>query len=112
MTINSEVVSEPQESPPESLRTLAAHLERALDAGRNVVLMRRDADSFSVCLGNPENEDDKLKSLGTLTASTVNEILESTRAGANRLSVGDEEYRFFRSFTQIDNVGAVVFAPA
>jgi hypothetical protein len=35
-----------------------------------------------------------------------------TQVGVNRITVGDQTYRFFRSFTHIANVGAVVFATA
>jgi len=34
------------------------------------------------------------------------------QVGVNRMTVGDQTYRFFRSFTHIADVGAVIFAPA
>lgn len=42
----------------------------------------------------------------------ADEILELTQVGVNRMTVGDQTYRFFRRFTYIAYVGAVIFVPA
>jgi hypothetical protein len=112
MTIGSGSASGSLEATPASLLTLIQYLELSLDSGKGVVMMRRDPQVFSVCLGNPENEEEALKSQGTITAAVANEILERTQAGMNRLTAGNQTYRFFRSFTHIAGVGAVVFVPA
>jgi len=112
MTTASGSANTAQEGTPTSLLTLVKYLELSLDEGKCVVMMRRDADAVSVYVGDPQDEDNDLKSRGTIAAAMVNEILELTRSGANQLSVGGDSYRFFRSFTQIADVGAVVFAPA
>lgn len=36
---------------------------------------------------------------GTIAAGVADEILELTHAGVNRITVGDQTYRFVRSFT-------------
>lgn len=97
---------------PESLMALIKYLELSLDQGKSVVMMRDATKAFSVSLGVPEDEENDLKNYGTLEAPMVEEILELTRPGVNRITVGDQTYRFFRSFTHIAEVGAVVFAPA
>jgi hypothetical protein len=112
MTTGSGLADGPLKETSGALHTLVGYLELSLDTGKGVVMMRRDPDVFSVCLGNPENEDEKLKSHATITAAVANEILELTQGGVNRLTVGDQTYRFFRSFTQIADVGAVVFVAA
>ncbi|WP_250516429.1 hypothetical protein [Caballeronia sp. INDeC2] len=96
---------------PESLRTLAAYLELSLEKGKCVVMMRRGQDLFAVYVGDPSEEDVKLTSQGTITSAIAREMLESTQVGLNRMTVGDQAYRFFRSFTYIADAGAVVFAP-
>jgi hypothetical protein len=52
-----------------------------------------------------------LKRRGTVTASLANEILDATRAGVNVMEIEGRTYRFFRSFTHMDDVAAVVFSP-
>jgi hypothetical protein len=112
MTTGSGLADGPLEETPGALRTLIGYLELSLDSGKGVVMIRRDPEVFAVCLGNPENEEEGLKSQGTITAAVASEILELTHVGVNRLTVGDQTYRFFRSFTHIADVGAVVFVPA
>ena len=102
----------PQRQVPESLLTLAEYLELSLDKGRCVVMMRQSKDVCSVYVGDPMSEDADLTLHGTIAATVADEILERTQAGLNRITVGDETYRFFRSFTHVADVGAVVFAPA
>jgi hypothetical protein len=112
MTTDSGLANSPQEEVRGSLLTLIKYLERSLDVGKSVVMMRRDMEVFSVYVGDPAAEDEDLKNLGTITAAVANEILELTQAGVNRITVAGQTYRFFRSFTHITDVGAVVFAPA
>lgn len=112
MTTSSDFVSGSQDNTPESLLTLAEFLELSLDKGARVVMMRHDSDVCSVYVGDPAGEDVNLTDHGTIAAAMADEILERTQAGVNRIAIGDRTYRFIRSFTHIDNVGAVVFAPA
>ncbi|BAO90307.1 hypothetical protein [Caballeronia cordobensis] len=99
-----------QGHPSESLQTLAAYLEIALERGKSVVLMRRDAEICSIYIGNPADEESELSRRGTISKAVAEELLELTQVGLNRMTVGDQTYRFFRSFTLISNVGAVIFA--
>jgi hypothetical protein len=75
-------------------------------------MMRHDADVCSVYVGDPADEENPLTGHGTIAAGVADEILELTQAGVNRIAVGDQTYRFVRSFTHIADVGAVVFGPA
>jgi hypothetical protein len=97
---------------PESLLTLAEYLELALDEGKCVVLMRHGTDVCSVYIGDPAGSQDDLAGHGTIAAALANEILELTEAGANRMTIGAQPYRFTRSFAHIADRGAVIFAPA
>jgi hypothetical protein len=49
---------------------------------------------------------------GTITAALADEILDLTEAGANRMTIGDQPYRFTLSLTHIAHHGAAIFAPA
>jgi hypothetical protein len=97
---------------PESLLTLAEYLELALDEGECVVLMRHGDDVWTIYIGDPTGSQDDLAGHGTIAATLANGMLELTEAGANRITIGDQPYRFVRSFTHIVDRGAVVFAPA
>ena len=109
MPEHNELVDSP-EHVPESLRTLAVYLERSLDKGGSIVMIRHTNDTCTVYLGDPENGQEDLRQLGTLTIPVANAILESTASGANTVQVGDQVYRFVRSFTQVGDMAAVVFA--
>jgi hypothetical protein len=100
-----------QEQTSESLLTLAGYLELSLDAGACVVMLRRGADVCPVYIGDPAGTPDELTRRGSISISLANEILETTHAGVNRITIGEQAYQFFRSFTQIEDSGAVVFAP-
>jgi exosome complex RNA-binding protein Rrp42 (RNase PH superfamily) len=104
MTTDSSFANSPQDEVRGSLLTLSKYLERSLDVGKSVVMMRRDREVFSVYVGDPAAEEEDLKSLGTITATEANEILELTQVGVNRMTVGGQ--------TNIADVGAVIFAPA
>jgi hypothetical protein len=97
---------------PKSLLTLAEYLELALDKGECVLLVRQGADICAVYIGDPTGSRDDLAGHGTIPATLADDMLELTKAGANRITIGDQPYRFRRSFTQIADVGAVVFTPA
>lgn len=112
MTTVSGWVNGSQDEAPESLRTLVKYLELSLDKGQSVVMMRQQGGEFSVSLGNPADEENPLKRQGTIAAGIAGEILAFTHPGANLISTGNESYRFFRSFAQVGEAGAVVFAPA
>jgi hypothetical protein len=112
MTNASGWVNGSQDEAPESLRTLVKYLELSLDKGQSVVMIRNQAGEFSVSLGNPADEENPLKRLGTIATTIAGEILAFTHPGANLITTGGETYRFFRSFAQVGESGAVVFAPA
>ena len=112
MTTSSELVNSPQDATPESLLALIKYLDLALDKGKSVVMMRHEVDVCSVYVGDPADEENPLARQGTIEAGVADEILELTQAGVNRIEVGDQVYRFVRSFTHVAGVGAVVFGPA
>jgi hypothetical protein len=95
----------------ESLLALAKYLELSLDAGACVVMLRQSADVCPVYVGDPAGTPDDLTRRGTISATLADEILETTHAGVNRITIGEQTYQFFRSFTHIEDRGAVVFAP-
>jgi hypothetical protein len=111
MTTASGLAPSKHGQPSESLLTLAEYLELALDKGECVVLMRDGVDVCAVYIGDPAGTPDDLAGHGTIAAALAGEILELTEAGANRITVGDQVYRFVRSFSQIAEGGAVVFTP-
>jgi hypothetical protein len=95
---------------PESLRTLAEYLERALDSATSIVMMRHTDDACTVYLGDPAGLREDLKQIGTMTTSLANDMLESTSSGPNQMHIGSQAYRFVRSFTQVGDMAAVVFS--
>lgn len=97
--------------PPESLQALAKYLELSLDKGKYVVMMRDGLDACSVYVGDPADEEHELTRHETVSAVVADEILELTQVDANRITIGDQAYRFFRRFTYIADTGAVVFTP-
>lgn len=111
MATASDLTYAAQRQPPESLRALAEYLELSLDKGKSLVMMRHGTDVCSLYVGDPSSEESDLTAHGTIATTVANEILELTLSGANQITVGDQTYRFFRSFTHIADVGAVVFAP-
>jgi hypothetical protein len=110
MADHNELAGNPEHVPEESLRTLAVYLERSLDKATSVVMMRHTTEACTVYLGDPEGSREDLKQIGTITIPVANGILESTSSGANTVQVGDQVYRFVRSFTQVDDTAAVVFS--
>jgi hypothetical protein len=112
MTTASGLVPSQHGQPSESLLTLAEFLELALDEGECVVLMRHGADVCAVYIGDATGSQDDSAGHGTIAATLADGMLELTEAGANRITIGDQTYRFIRSFTHIADREAVVFAPA
>lgn len=112
MTTASGLPASQHGQAPESLRTLSTYLELALDEGECVVLIRQDADACAVYIGDPTGAADDLADHGTITAALVDEILGLAEEGANQITIGDQAYRFIRSFTHIADRGAVVLTPA
>jgi hypothetical protein len=112
MTTASGWIHGSQEEAPESLRTLIKYLELSLDKDKYVVLMRQETGDFSVFLGHPADEENPLTRQGSISGVVADEILAYSQPGANLITTGDQTYRFFRSFAQIGEAGAVVFAPA
>jgi hypothetical protein len=112
MTTASGSVPAQHGQPPKSLLTLSKYLELALDEGECVVLVRHGAEVCAVYIGDPTGSEEDLAGHGTIAAALADEILELTHAGVNRITIGDQTYRFTRSFTHIADDGAVVFAPA
>ncbi len=111
MTPSSGLVNGSQDETPEPLLALVKYLDLALDEGKCVVMMRHEADVCSVYVGDPADEENPLTRHGTIAADVADEILELTQAGVNQITVGDQAYRFVRSFTHITDVGAIVFGP-
>ncbi|CAB3805413.1 hypothetical protein [Paraburkholderia fynbosensis] len=109
MTDHNELATGP-EDVPESLRTLAAYLERALDSATSIVMMRPTDDVCIVYLGDPAGLREDLKQIATIATSVANSMLESTFSGVNEVQINGQLYRFARSFTQVDDMAAVVFS--
>jgi hypothetical protein len=98
------------EQIPESLRTLAEYLERALDNAASIVMMRPTNGVCIVYLGDPAGLREDLKQIATIATSLANAMLESTSSGVNQMHVDGQAYRFVRSFTQVGDMAAVVFS--
>jgi hypothetical protein len=111
MTDHNEIADDgSRPSVPKSLQTLAEYLERALDKATSVVMMRHAPGVCTVYLGDPSGPREELRQLGAIATSLADDMLESTASGANHKQIGGQPYRFVRSFTQIDDVAAVVFS--
>ncbi|MFM0292211.1 MULTISPECIES: hypothetical protein [Paraburkholderia] len=110
MANNNGLVDGHPEQVPESLRTLAEYLERALDSAMSIVMVRPTDGVCIVYLGDPAGLREDLKQIGTISTSLANETLELTTSGTNQMHVGGQAYRFVRSFTQVGDMAAVVFS--
>lgn len=102
----------PIDAETEALMTLAEYLERSLDAGANLILVRAHSEKSEVYLGDAGEESVDWKRCGVIQNAMVGKILEATHSGANELTINGQTYRFNRSFTQVMNHGAIVFSPA
>jgi hypothetical protein len=94
----------------EALRKLADSLERALDLATSVVLIRHSPTVCTVYFGDPSGTREELRKAETIPVELADQILELTASGSNRVQIGEQLYRFTRSFTEIEGVAAVVFA--
>lgn len=112
MTISNAATYQSMPATPESLRTLAAYLELALDEGESVVLMRTGTQVRSVYVGDPSGELEDLKKSGVVASPEADEVLTLTCLGINRITVDGQHYRFVRSVRYIADRQAVVFTPA
>ena len=100
-----------QQTPvSEALRTLAEYLELSLDAGASLAVMRHAPDTATLYIGDLSGPREDLKRRGTISATLATEILDATQAGPNLIEIGGRTYRFFRSFTHIDEIPTVVFS--
>jgi hypothetical protein len=91
---------------------LANFLEQALDIGSNVVVMEPHNNECMVGIGNPYEYDVGLRKCETLSVAVVDEMLRATNIGMNELIIGEQAYRFARSFLQLAHGNAVVFSPS
>jgi nucleoside-diphosphate-sugar epimerase len=94
----------------EAQQVLAEYLELSLDAGASLIVMRHSNDIATLYIGDASGPREELKRRGTIAAALANEMLNVTDAGMNLLEIEGKTYRFFRSFTHVDNVAAVVFS--
>jgi hypothetical protein len=99
-----------REGTPESLHTLAGYLERALDRATSLILIRHAPGVCTAYLGDPSGPREELRQIGTMTTALADDMLASTSSGANAMLIGEQPYRFVRSFTQIEDMAAVVFS--
>jgi hypothetical protein len=111
MTPSNAAIYQTQTCTPQSLRTLAAFLELALDEGESVVLMRIGAQVRNVYVGDPSGTLEEMTDSGVVDAFQADEMLTLTRVGLNRISADGQQYRFVRSVRYIADRQAVVFTP-
>ncbi|ACC74748.1 hypothetical protein PPMP20_29070 [Paraburkholderia phymatum] len=97
-------------SNTEAMATLSEYLELALDRGGHLVMVRNPSGTSTLYVGDISALEDELKKCGAILDELADAILESTHSGFNELTVNGSAYRFMRTFTQVGNKGAVVFA--
>jgi hypothetical protein len=97
---------------PAALRELANYLERALDAGQSVVVMRYGARERAVYIGDPDNLPHELAGSDAVAAHLADDMLALTAPGINRMTADGQIYRFRRTHRYIADRQAVIFAPA
>jgi hypothetical protein len=110
VTNNIELVGGNPGLVPEPLQTLAGYLEQSLDKAVSIVMLRSTDGVCSVYLGDPSGQREDLQQIGAVDLSLANEMLELTRSGANQMAIGDQEYRFVRSFATVGVAAAIVFS--
>jgi len=110
MSAGNKTAEDVRRQNPEALRALAECLEHALDRATSVVLIRHVPEMCTVYLGAPSGAREELRRVGTISRALADEILMLTSSGPNQMQIGDQRYRFFRAFTQVEEVPAVVFA--
>jgi hypothetical protein len=97
-------------SSTEALATLSEYLERALDKGAYLIMLRGRSGTSTLYLGDVGLSEEELTNCGVIRNELAGEILELTVSGLNEVVVNGEPYRFMRTFTQVGGHGAVVFA--
>lgn len=102
----------PLDGAAEAVSTLSSYLERSLDKGTSLILIRSQSESSDVYLGEPHEPDADWTRCAAIQNSVVSAILEATRSGPNELVIEGQTYRFVRTFAQVAEHGAVVFTPA
>jgi hypothetical protein len=103
--------SETPSSSPEALAALGEYLELALSKGVSFIVVRRGSDSSALYIGDASAPADEWTRSGSISNAVVSSILEATQSGRNDLLIGGQPYRFLRTFTQVENDGAIVFTP-
>jgi hypothetical protein len=103
---------EPHEAAVEALATLSEYLERSLDKGASLILVRSQSDRSDIYLGDAGEAQEEWTRCGFIRNALVAEILGATQAGLNSLSIDGQTYRFVRTFTQVAQHGAIVFSAA
>lgn len=103
---------EPHDVAVEALSTLSEYLERSLDKGVSVILVRSQTDRSDVWLGDAAETQAEWTRCGFVRNALVADILEATQPGLNSLSIDGQTYRFVRTFTQVGEHGAIVFTAA
>lgn len=98
-------------SSTEALATLSEYLERALDKGASLIMVRAQGGTSTLYLGDVGSSEDDPKKCGVIQNELADAILEVTASGYNEMDIDGEAYRFTRTFTQVGGSGAVVFAP-
>lgn len=96
----------------EALATLAEYLELLLDRGKSVILVRSSAERSDVYLGDAGEPEESWIRCGAIRNVLASKVLGVTTSGFNELTIGEQTYRFVRTFTQAGDRGAVVFVAA
>jgi hypothetical protein len=96
----------------EALATLAEYLERSLDKGTSLILVRGSNGKSELFLGDTSEAPEEWARCGAIQSSIATAILEVTRSGLNELDIQGQIYRFVRMFAQVEDRGGVVFAAA
>ncbi|WP_241023934.1 hypothetical protein [Burkholderia sp. Ac-20365] len=96
----------------EALATLSEYLERALNQGRHLIMVRSEGGTSVLYLGEVGSSDGEPAKCGVIQNELADAILEATRSGFNDTTINDVRYRFIRTFTELSGRGAVVFAAA
>lgn len=94
----------------EALATLSEYLERALDNGAYLIMVRGRSGTSTLHLGDVGLSEEDLTNCGVIRNEVADAILEVTVSGFNEVDINGELYRFMRTFTQVGGHGAVVFA--
>lgn len=102
---------ESHDADAEALATLAEYLELLLDKGKSLILVRSQAESSDVFLGDA-GEPEEWTRHGKIRNAMASAVLGLTSSGFNELTIGGQTYRFVRAFTEVAHQGAVVFSAA